>query len=114
MVAVLQRASEGKVTVDGRVTGEIGTGLVILLGVTKGDSEEDADFLADRIAGGPIPVDEALSIAKQVVSQSAGPDLHRSGGPRDHRSGPDDPHVRSGERLARSNRSRVAEQENEQ
>ena len=58
MVAVLQRASEGKVTVGGRVTGEIGTGLVILLGVAKGDSEEDADFLADRIAGFRIFNDE--------------------------------------------------------
>jgi len=50
MVAVLQRASEGKVTVDGRITGEIGTGLVILLGVAQEDEEMDADFLADRIA----------------------------------------------------------------
>ena len=51
MFAVLQRASEGKVTVAGRVTGEIGAGLVVLLGVAKGDTEKDADFLADRIAG---------------------------------------------------------------
>ena len=58
MIAVLQRASEGKVTVGGRVTGEIGTGLVILLGVAKGDAEEDADFLADRIAGFRIFNDE--------------------------------------------------------
>ena len=58
MVAVLQRASEGKVTVDGRVTGEIGTGLVILLGVAQSDSEKDADFLADRIAGFRIFNDE--------------------------------------------------------
>ena len=58
MVAVLQRASEGKVTVDGRITGEIGTGLVILLGVTQEDEEKDADFLADRIAGFRIFNDE--------------------------------------------------------
>ena len=51
MIAVLQRASEGKVTVEDRITGEIGTGLVILLGVAQSDSEKDADFLADRIAG---------------------------------------------------------------
>tara|TARA_Y100000588_G_scaffold92745_1_gene100304 strand:+ start:529 stop:768 length:240 start_codon:yes stop_codon:yes gene_type:complete len=51
MIAVLQRASEGRVTVDDRVTGEIGTGLVILLGVAQGDTEADADFLADRVAG---------------------------------------------------------------
>ena len=58
MVAVLQRASEGKVTVDGRITGEIGTGLVILLGVTQEDEEKDADFLADRIEGFRIFNDE--------------------------------------------------------
>ena len=50
MIAVLQRASEGKVTVEDRITGEIDTGLVILLGVAKGDSEKDADYLTDRIA----------------------------------------------------------------
>ncbi len=58
MIAVLQRASEGKVTVEDRITGEIGTGLVILLGVAQGDSEKDADFLADRIAGFRIFNDE--------------------------------------------------------
>ena len=51
MIAVLQRASEGKVTVEDRITGEIDSGLVILLGVAQGDTESDADFLADRIAG---------------------------------------------------------------
>ena len=51
MIAVLQRVSEAKVTVGERITGEIDTGLVILLGVAKGDTEKDADFLADRIAG---------------------------------------------------------------
>lgn len=51
MIAVMQRASEGRVTVDDRITGEIGAGLVILLGVAEGDTEKDADFLADRIAG---------------------------------------------------------------
>tara|TARA_B100000029_G_scaffold91473_1_gene81395 strand:+ start:1723 stop:2169 length:447 start_codon:yes stop_codon:yes gene_type:complete len=58
MVAVLQRASKGKVTVEGRITGQIGTGLVILLGVMKGDTEADADFLADKVAGFRIFNDE--------------------------------------------------------
>jgi len=51
MIAVLQRACKGKVTVEDRITGEIDSGLVILLGVAQGDTESDADFLADRIAG---------------------------------------------------------------
>ena len=58
MVAVLQRASEGKGRVDDRVTGQIGKGLVILLGVKKGDTEADADFLADRATGFRIFGDE--------------------------------------------------------
>ena len=51
MIAVLQRACKGKVTVEDRITGEIDSGLVILLGVAQGDTESDAEFLADRIAG---------------------------------------------------------------
>jgi D-aminoacyl-tRNA deacylase len=39
------------VEVDGRVTGSIGQGLMVLLGVGKGDEEQDADYLLDRIAG---------------------------------------------------------------
>lgn len=51
MRAVLQRVSRAKVTVNGEVTGEIGTGLVVLLGVAQQDTETDADYLADKIAG---------------------------------------------------------------
>lgn len=73
MVAVLQRASEGKVTVDGHVTGKIETGLVILLGVVRGDVEKDADFLADRIAGFRIFNDEVgkMNLSVRDVSGSA-------------------------------------------
>lgn len=49
MIAVVQRVSEGKVTVDGAVVGECGNGLFILLGVAAGDTEEDARLLADKI-----------------------------------------------------------------
>jgi D-tyrosyl-tRNA(Tyr) deacylase len=48
MKAVLQRVSQGRVTVDGEVTGEIGKGLLILLGVQQGDTEADAHALADK------------------------------------------------------------------
>jgi len=50
MRAVIQRVSEGRVTVDGRVTGEIGPGLVILLGVGAGDTMAEVDLLAQKIA----------------------------------------------------------------
>ena len=49
MRAVVQRVSRAKVTVDGEVTGEIGTGLLVLLGVADKDTEADADYLLDKI-----------------------------------------------------------------
>ena len=49
MRAVLQRVSEASVSVDGNVTGSIGFGMVILLGVSASDSEELAAKLADKI-----------------------------------------------------------------
>jgi D-tyrosyl-tRNA(Tyr) deacylase len=47
--AVVQRVSRAKVTVAGEVTGEIGGGLLILLGVSAADSEKDAVYLVDKI-----------------------------------------------------------------
>lgn len=49
MRAVVQRVSRAKVTVDGRVTGEIGAGLAVLLGVGVDDTEADAKQLAEKI-----------------------------------------------------------------
>lgn len=51
MIAVVQRVSRASVEVDGRVTGRIGRGLLVLLGVHKGDSDVAADFLVNKIAG---------------------------------------------------------------
>ncbi len=50
MRAVVQRVSRASVTVDGEITGEIGRGLLILLGVSVNDEAEDANYLADKIA----------------------------------------------------------------
>ncbi|AVX31945.1 D-tyrosyl-tRNA(Tyr) deacylase [Carboxydocella thermautotrophica] len=50
MRAVVQRARYGRVTVAGQVIGEIGPGLVVLLGVGQDDGEEDARYLAEKIA----------------------------------------------------------------
>ncbi|MBR1810569.1 MAG: D-tyrosyl-tRNA(Tyr) deacylase [Clostridia bacterium] len=50
MRAVIQRVLEAKVTVDGTVTGAIGRGFLILLGVRKGDTEKEAAFLAGKTA----------------------------------------------------------------
>ena len=51
MRAVIQRVSRASVTVDGTEVGRIGNGLLVLLGVGRGDSEQDAEMLARKIVG---------------------------------------------------------------
>jgi D-tyrosyl-tRNA(Tyr) deacylase len=51
MRAVMQRVSRAQVAVNGKTVGEVGRGLLILLGVTHADTEADADYLADKITG---------------------------------------------------------------
>lgn len=48
MRAVLQRVSRAKVTVEGEVTGEIGKGILVLLGVSRDDSEKEAVYLLEK------------------------------------------------------------------
>ncbi|MDX2005307.1 MAG: D-aminoacyl-tRNA deacylase [Meiothermus sp.] len=50
MRAVVQRVSEARVVVDGQIVGEIEKGFTVLLGVGKGDTQEDAAYLARKIA----------------------------------------------------------------
>lgn len=50
MIAVIQRVNSARVVADGIESGSIGKGLYILLGVLKGDTELDAERLADKIA----------------------------------------------------------------
>lgn len=59
MRAVVQRVRWASVTVAGEVTGEIGPGLLVLLGVGCADTEKDADYLADKIFNLRIFADEA-------------------------------------------------------
>ena len=49
MRAVVQRVTHARVTVDNKVVGDIGHGLLVLLGVAKEDAETDADYLAGKI-----------------------------------------------------------------
>lgn len=51
MRACIQRVSRASVTVDGEVTGQIGQGLVVLLGVAHDDGEQQVSWLADKITG---------------------------------------------------------------
>jgi D-tyrosyl-tRNA(Tyr) deacylase len=59
MRVLIQRVSSGKVTVDGQVVAQIGHGLVILLGIGHGDGEEQAVYLAEKIANLRIFEDKA-------------------------------------------------------
>lgn len=58
MRAVVQRVIEADVTVEERITGSIGKGLMVLLGVEDGDDEADAIYMADKITGLRIFEDE--------------------------------------------------------
>ena len=51
MKAVIQRVSSASVIVEGKTVGAIGQGILVLLGVEKGDSEAQADWLAEKTAG---------------------------------------------------------------
>ena len=51
MRAVLQRVSRAKVSVNGQISGEIGPGLLVLLGVGAGDTRAAADYLAEKTVG---------------------------------------------------------------
>lgn len=58
MIALIQRVQHASVSVDHSVIGEIGAGLLILLGVEKGDEEKHAERLAERVLGYRIFSDE--------------------------------------------------------
>jgi len=49
--AVVQRVSRAKVTVNGEITGEIGVGLLVLLGVGASDTRSEADYLCEKMIG---------------------------------------------------------------
>jgi D-aminoacyl-tRNA deacylase len=59
MKALLQRVSHASVTVDGAIVGQIGRGFCVLLGVTHSDTQAEAEWLANKIAGLRLFEDEA-------------------------------------------------------
>jgi D-tyrosyl-tRNA(Tyr) deacylase len=77
MRVVVQRTKRASVTVDGEVTGQISKGLVLLVGVTHDDKQEDAVYLADKIANLRIFEDTAekmnlslLDVGGEILSVS--------------------------------------------
>ena len=69
----MQRVSSARVEIDGEVAGSIGRGLLVLLGVGQGDSEKQALWLADKIAGLRIFEDDAgkMNLSVEEVAGSA-------------------------------------------
>lgn len=67
MRAVVQRVSKASVSVDGEVVGSIGRGVVVLIGVTRGDGEAEARFLAGKVANLRIFADDDGKFNRSAV-----------------------------------------------
>ncbi len=67
MIAVIQRVSESSVRIDGKVKSEIGTGLLVLLGIEEADGREDIEWLAKKIVNLRIFPDEQEVMNKSLL-----------------------------------------------
>jgi D-aminoacyl-tRNA deacylase len=72
MRMVIQRVKEARVEVEGRVTGAIGAGLLVLLGIAKTDSHQDADYLVDKVLNLRIFSDDAGKMNRCVREVNGG------------------------------------------
>ena len=72
MRIVLQRVSRARVTVEGRVTGEIGPGLLLLAGFTDGDAEDALAWMADKVVGLRIFPDDEGKMNRSVQEVGGG------------------------------------------
>lgn len=72
MRAVIQRVSEARVEVDGLVAGAIEHGLLVLLGIARTDTQADADYLVNKLAGLRIFPDESGKMNRDIVESGGG------------------------------------------
>jgi D-tyrosyl-tRNA(Tyr) deacylase len=72
MRIVIQRVKEARVEAGGRVTGSIGVGLLILLGIAKTDTHRDADYLIDKVLNLRIFSDDMGKMNRSVVEANGG------------------------------------------
>jgi D-tyrosyl-tRNA(Tyr) deacylase len=64
---VIQRVKESKVIVNGSTTGSIGSGLLVLIGISREDSRTEADYMLDKLTGLRIFPDESGKMNRNVV-----------------------------------------------
>lgn len=67
MRVVVQRVSRASVTIEGAVVGQIGAGLLVLVGIRPGDGDRQIDFLADKVLNLRIFPDEAGKMNRSVL-----------------------------------------------
>jgi D-aminoacyl-tRNA deacylase len=73
MIVVIQRVSESSVRIDGKVKGEIGVGLMVLLGIEDADTQEDIDWLSKKLVNLRVFPDENGVMNKSILE--AGGDI---------------------------------------
>ncbi len=72
MRAVVQRAREARVEVDGEVTGKIGLGLVAFVGAEKGDGQADLDYISSKVVGLRVFPDERGKMTRALADVGGG------------------------------------------
>ena len=72
MRATVQRVSQASVTVEGQITGEIGQGLLVYVGVANDDDAADVQYLVDKIANLRIFVDDQGKMNRSVIDIAGG------------------------------------------
>ncbi|MFH1514408.1 MAG: D-aminoacyl-tRNA deacylase [bacterium] len=70
MRAVIQRADKASVKVDNQITGEIGRGLLVFLGVGESDTESDIDYMANKVSGLRIFPDSEGKMNRSVLDDN--------------------------------------------
>ena len=71
MRALVQRVSKASVTVQGETVGEIGTGFVVLVGVSRDDDEADADYIVNKVAHLRVFADEQGKFNRSAMDVGA-------------------------------------------
>lgn len=72
MIGLLQRVSAASVRVDGEVAGEIGPGLLVLVGIERGDGQAQADRLLERLLGYRVFADDTARMNRSLAETAGG------------------------------------------